>query len=67
VFGLAVVGPQGESHNWCGSETWDPAPEEAVLFYDEIYAETTIDVLQRAFPKLSSTIHVVSFFTSLPD
>jgi hypothetical protein len=67
MFGLAVVGPQEESHYWCGGETWDPAPEEAVLFYDEIYAETTIDVLKRAFPKLSSTIHVVSLFTSLPD
>jgi hypothetical protein len=67
VFGLAVVGPQDESHYWCGGESWIAAPEEAVLFYDEIYAETTIDVLKRAFPNLSSTIHVVSLLPSLPD
>jgi hypothetical protein len=67
MFGLAVVGPENESHYWCGGETWDVAPEEAVLFYDEIYAETTIDVLKRAFPDISSAVHVVSLFTSLLD
>jgi hypothetical protein len=61
VFGLAIVGPEDESHYWCGGEIWDADPEEAVVFYDESNAEATIDVLKKAFPDLSSTVHVVSF------
>jgi hypothetical protein len=59
VFGLAILGADQKPQYWTGGDAWDQDPGEAVIFYSESNAESTIDVLKKAFPDLSSTVHVV--------
>jgi hypothetical protein len=60
MFAVAILDPDNEEHYWTGEEEpWVSDVEEAAIFYEESYAKAAIEILRRAIPKLSPTVHVV--------